>query len=148
MKKRDQCKVQVWNDHSFAWEENFKSKKLTIPGKSFIELPFYEAYEFKGQYVNLLKKADETEDEKTQKRIRCEEAEWKAIQDIPAGEDDDGQEIFACNAKECKKLFTTESALIKHSEKDHAGEFVVDQEAEREAPKRKPGRPPKEHATA
>ena len=147
--KRDQCKVQVWNDHSFPWEETFKGKKLTIPGNGHIMLPFYEAYEFKGQFVILTMKADETEDEKTQKRIRCVEKEWEDYQKGPEDEDDESDlsEIFMCNAKDCKKAFTTQAGLVKHSEKDHAGEFVVDQEAEREAPRRR-GRPPKEHATA
>lgn len=145
--KRDQCNVQVWNDHSFPWEETFKGDKVTIPANGFKLMPFYEAYEFKGQFFVLAMNADETENAKTQKRIRCVEDEFMKSQSSPQ-DSDDGQEIFMCNAKECKKVFTTEAALVKHSEHSHADDVVVDYEAEREVPKRKPGRPAKVTATA
>lgn len=140
--KRDQFKVQVWNDHDFPWTEMFKGDKVTIPPKSFLEMNFYEAHEFKGQYVVLEKMADETINPKTQKRIRCVEAAHAKA--LSGGNDgaDDGQEVFQCNAKGCRKMFTTESALLNHSETTHAEEMVTDGDAEEALPKKR-GRPAK-----
>lgn len=148
MKNRDQYPVQVWNDHSFAWDETFKGEKVSIPANGFKEMPFYEGHEFKGQFVVLTMKADETEDPKTQKRIRIVEAAYKSALENPTESDEKSEELHPCMAKDCKRVFRTESALIKHSIKDHEDESIVDEEAEQEMPKRGPGRPPKAQATA
>lgn len=136
--KRDQHKVQVWNDHDFTWEEIFKGDKISIPPKGHISMNFYEAYEFRGQIVPLMKQADETISPKSQKKIRCVEADFEK-----ACHDNDVEELqdnFTCNL--CKEDFSSAASLVKHSEQKHADRIVTDPDAEEAAPKKR-GRPPK-----
>lgn len=128
-------KVKVWNDNSVIWTESFKGEKITIPAKSFVEMDFYEAHEFKGQFSPVKLKGDGTQDPTTFKMIRVEMPTKET-----ADGDDDGQEIFQCNM--CRKIFTTDAALTKHSESQHADHIVVDADAEKLVAKKR-GRPTK-----
>ena len=121
-------RAKVWNDSDHDWSEVFKGEKLHIPARKFIEMEFYDAHEFKSQYSPIKIKADDTQDEKSYKRIRVEKV---------AQEDGevDRQEVFPCNL--CKKVFNSEEALIKHSAKEHADDVIVDAMAEESVPKRK-----------
>jgi uncharacterized C2H2 Zn-finger protein len=130
------AKVKVWNDNTVTWNEKFKGDDVKIPAKGYVEMEFYEAHEFKGQFSPIKVKADGTQDPGSFKMIRVE-----PLEETAAGEIEDGQEIFPCNL--CRKVFTTEAALLKHSDAAHADRMVNDPEAEKHAPKRGPGRPPK-----
>lgn len=126
-------RAKVWNDNTCEWTEMFKGEKVTIPAGKYIEMEFYDAHEFKGQYSPIKIKPDDTQDPKSFKMIRV----VKVTQED--GELDDSKQVFPCNL--CKKVFTTEAALIAHSAKEHADQMIVDPSAEEEVPKRKPGRP-------
>ena len=135
------AKVKVWNDNTVAWTEKFKGDDVKIPPRGYIEMEFYEAHEFKGQFSPIKVRADGTQDPGSFKMIRVEPLEQKN-----EGEIEDGQEIFPCNL--CRKVYTTEEALLKHSESAHSAQMVTDPEAEKHAPKRGPGRPKQTEATA
>lgn len=135
-------KARVWNDNKTTdWSEDFKGKTIKIASGKSIDMDFFDAHEFKGQYSPIRLLADETQDPKSYKTIRVEE-----ILDA-ADELDSGMEIFPCNA--CKKIYNSQDALDLHS-KEHSDRVVTDPEGEREAQrmaKRKPGRPAKVEAT-
>lgn len=129
------AKCKVWNDNPKTdWKESFKGEMLTIPSGKFIEMEFYEAHEFKGQYSPIRILGDETQDPRSYKMIRVE----KIIEE--QGEIE-VQEIFPCNL--CKKKFDSEASLEKHSQSSHADRVIVDELAEEAMPKKKMGRPAK-----
>lgn len=129
-------RVKVWNDNPHTdWKETFKGDEINIKSGTFIEMEFFEAHEFKGQYSPIRLKPDETQDPKSFKMIRVEPLTQEKKDTL----EEDGQEIFPCQL--CKKVYTTEASLLKHSILLHADKFVTDELAEAELPKRK-GRPP------
>lgn len=127
-------KVKVWNNNTVDWKEKFKGELIVIPSKGYIEMEFYEAHEFKGQFSPINIKGDGTQDPTSFKMIKVD----PPVQ-LEAAESD-ADEVFPCNV--CKKVYTTEGALVKHSEAQHADRMVTDFEAEKEIP-RKRGRPAK-----
>lgn len=122
--------VKVWNDGDYDWKETFKGDPVSIKAKEFITMERQDAIEFRGQYYPPKIMSDDTQDPKSYKRIRIE---------IPldvSPEQDEGMEVFMCQA--CKRAFTTDALLVKHSESEHADRaIVVDAVAEKEAMKRK-----------
>lgn len=131
-------KVKVYTDnpHVKVWKETFKGETIEIKYGEPIEMEFYEAHEFRGQFYPQIIRADRTQDPVSFKMIRVEK---------PAeGEVDDGVEVFQCNA--CKKVFTTDTLLTKHGESVHGDKMVIDPALDREiaAKKRGPGRPTKD----
>lgn len=126
-------RCRVWNDNPDTdWKETFKGDVLVIPKGKYIEMEFHDAHEFKGQYSPIRLRSDDTQDPASFKRIRVE----KIIDDMEDGEIE-VQTVFPCNM--CKKAFDSDEKLVAHSEKMHADKVIVDQEAERAAPKK--GRP-------
>lgn len=124
-------RCKVWNDNPHTdWKETFKGDAVVIPSGKSIEMEFYDAHEFKGQYSPIRLKPDETQDPKSFKMIRVE----KIIDDREDGEIE-VQTVFPCNL--CKKAFDSEEKLVAHSEKNHADKIVVDEEAELVAPKKR-----------
>lgn len=121
-------KVKLWNDGDYDWTEMFKGDKITIKSKQCIELEESEAVEFKGQFPGFQRLADGTQDPKTMKRLRIEKPKHTE-------EEEEGIEIFPCQA--CRKVFTTEELLLKHSDKEHADSVVVDPVAEKEIKSKK-----------
>lgn len=121
-------KVKVWNDSTHDWTETFKGDKITIKAKEHIEMEESEAVEFKGQYSGFHLLANGTQDPKTMKMIRIEKPKHTP-------EEEEGMEIFPCQA--CRKVFTTEELLLKHSDKEHAAQVVVDPVAEKEMKSKK-----------
>lgn len=124
-------RCKVWNDNPHTdWKETFKGDIVTIPSKKFIEMEFYDAHEFKGQYSPIKLKPDETQDPASFKMIRVE----KIVENMEDGEIE-VPDVFPCNL--CKKAFDSEEALIKHATAQHADRMIVDEEAESAAPKKK-----------
>lgn len=135
-------RCKVWNDNPHTdWKEMFKGDLVTIPSGKSIDMEFYDAHEFKGQYSPIKLKPDETQDPKSFKMIRVE----KIVENKEAGELE-VQNVFPCNL--CKKVFDSEETLVTHSEKMHADQIVVDEEAEQSAPKKKIVRKQKVEARA
>lgn len=127
-------RVRVWNDNKHTtWKEKFKGDDVVIKSGAFVEMEFYEAHEFKGQFSPIKVKGDGTQDETSFKMIRVE-----PITDSASS--DEEIEAYPCNL--CKKNYASEAALLKHSETSHADRMVTDAEAE-QIVKRKPGRPAK-----
>lgn len=121
-------KVKVWNDSEYDWTEPFKGEKITIKSKQFIEMDESDAVDFRGQFPGYLKLADGTQDPKTMKKIRIEKPKHTE-------EEEEGMEIFPCQA--CRKVFTTEELLLKHSDKEHSDKVIVDPVAEKELKSKK-----------
>lgn len=44
------AQVKVWNKNIHPLTELFKGNQITIPAGKYIEMEFFEAHEFKGQY--------------------------------------------------------------------------------------------------
>lgn len=44
------AQAKVWNLNTYPLTEEFKGKKIEIPAGKFIEMEFFEAHEFRGQY--------------------------------------------------------------------------------------------------
>ncbi len=127
-------KVKVWNDNPHTdWAEKFKGDDVNIPSGKCIEMEFYEAHEFRGQYTPIRIRGDGTQDPKSFKMIRVEQLTQEKRDEM-----DEGQEVFQCNL--CKKIYTTEASLMKHSESQHEDQIVVDHDAEKSIPKKR-GRP-------
>lgn len=135
--RRDQCKVQVWNDQNFTWKETFKGDPLEIPAGKFIEMNFYEAVEFRGQMIPLADDGNGRIHEKSLKKIRVVEHEWAEYQKQADGD----EEPISYPCALCKETFETTKALVEHSVKRHAERIVTDSEAESALPKKR-GRPP------
>lgn len=129
-------KVKVWNDNKLTdWKEKFKGDDIIIPRQKCIEMEFYDAHEFKGQFSPIRVKGDGTQDPASFKMIRVETPTAEQMDEL-----DEGQEVFQCNM--CKRTYTTEAGLIKHSEAQHSDHIVTDATAEEALPKKR-GRPPK-----
>ena len=49
------ARARVWNEHTEEHVEEFRGEILRIPPKSFIELPWPSAVQFRGQYTPILR---------------------------------------------------------------------------------------------
>lgn len=132
-------KVKVYNDNEKVpkWKETFKGEEVVIEFGKPIEMDFFDAHEFKGQYFPMrLLGDDATQDPKTMKMIRVEAVDLNAL-----NKEVEKTMGFTCNA--CKKSYANVSLLTKHSEVEHADLVVIDEQIEDEIKeaKRKPGRP-------
>jgi len=130
-------KVKVWNNNTVEWKEKFKGEDIVIPSKGYIEMEFYEAHEFKGQFAPIKIKGDGTQDPTSFKMIKVDALKQEEKDEL----EEEGQEVYPCNL--CKKVYSTEGALVKHSEAQHAEAMVTDFEAEKQVPAKKRGRPAK-----
>jgi hypothetical protein len=127
-------RARIYNDNPHTdWKEQFKGEWVNIPSGKFIEMEFYEAHEFKGQFSPIRIRSDETQDPASFKMIRVEK--------IDTAKEEEPSQTFNCNL--CKKNFPDEESLLHHSEKNHADKIFTDEALEAEAPKRR-GRPPKQ----
>jgi len=139
-------KVKVYNDNQNVkvWKETFKGLDVEIEYGKPIEMDFYEAHEFRGQYFPIKKLADETQDPKTMKMIRVESVDLNELH-----EDIKKTAGYKCNA--CNKNYPSALMLFKHSEVEHAEQMVEDPELDHEIEiekKAKRGRPAKISAEA
>lgn len=129
-------RARVWNDNPHTdWNETFKGDKVHIPSGKFVEMEFYDANEFRGQFSPIRILPNDSEDPKSYKMIRIEKLDNKEAGEIEL------QKSFPCNL--CKKAFSSEETLLKHSDATHADRVIVDEIAEDAMPKKKLGRPAK-----
>lgn len=101
-------KVRVYNDSPWTHKETFKGDPIAIPGNGFIEMEYFEAHEFKGQYFPITKDAGGQQDEKSYKRIRLVPIE---------GEDAKAELKPTCQA--CKYEATSKQDLEDHIDATH-----------------------------
>lgn len=76
-------KVKVWNDNVHPHTEMFKGDQIHIPPKSFIEMEWEEAIEFKGQFTGIKRRGDDSPDPTGFKMIRVEAPSEPIFKDLP-----------------------------------------------------------------
>lgn len=105
--------VKVWNDNTHDLVELFKGNKVMIPAKSFIEMEYYEAGEFKGQYHPRPVDNDGkmVDDAKHYKMVRIEKPTDKAVPIKAVGG-------FAC--MKCQQAYQAQDELDFHVKSKHA----------------------------
>lgn len=64
--------VKVWNDNTHPFTQVFKEKKISIPAKSYVEMEFYDAYDFLGTYFPVEHDAAGIQDPKSYKMLRVD----------------------------------------------------------------------------
>lgn len=64
--------VNVWNDNTYPFSQEFKGNKITIPPKSSIEMDYEEAVEFRGLFSPVVKNTDGVPLPESYKMIRVE----------------------------------------------------------------------------
>lgn len=132
-------RVKVWNDNNHELKELFKGDKVSIPAKGFIEMEFYEAHEFKGQYHPQPVDNDGKllQDSKYFKIIRIEPIDGTKKEEV--------QSSHVC--MQCKHMSPSSEELEAHVKVRHSSAARLELPAEDEviaAKKRGPGRPPKD----
>lgn len=104
--------ARVWNDDSKPYREMFKEQLIEIPSKGFVEMDFFEANLFMGQFTPIRKNG--LGDELTCKRLRLERI----------GAPDEAKPENRCNL--CKGKFDTANELKLHSEAFHKERMIVE----------------------
>lgn len=119
-------KCRVYNDSPWVHKETFKGDPVVIPANGFIEMEFYDAHEFKGQYVPIVKDAGGQQDEKSFKRIRI----------IPiTGEESKVEAKQVCQA--CKYEASSKQDLEEHIDATHLDELAEPAVAEKRRKEKK-----------
>lgn len=139
--------ARVWNEDSEKYEEVYKNKLISIPAKgtydkdglpsNFVTMDYSEGNNFLGTYTPIIR--DGLGNDKRLKKLRIERIDG-THQELKSV-------IIPC--PRCGLKFHTQDEIDNHIMANHLAdldkksrdEFVQSQEA---APKRKPGRPPKE----
>src|SRR4051812_48653121 len=98
------AQVKVWNDNDHDYKEKFKDNDVVIKAKSFIEMEYYEAHEFKGTFRGVERDGDNQPMPRSFKMIRIEEPK--------AGEVDAKIETNVCGA--CKFRGKDPKNLLEH----------------------------------
>jgi hypothetical protein len=102
-------RAKVYNDSPWPHTETFKGDKVTVPANGSIEMEFFDAHEFKGQFYPPLVDADGGQQEKSFKRIR--------VMPIVEGEAALSPEKPRCQA--CKYEATSKQDLEDHIDANH-----------------------------
>lgn len=71
--------VKVWNDNAYPFSQEFKGNKITIPPKSFCEMDYEEAVEFRGLFSPVIKDTDGVPLPESYKMIRVERPAQVAV---------------------------------------------------------------------
>lgn len=127
-------KVRVWNDNTHPHTEMFKGDKIHIPAGKYVEMEFYEAHEFRGQYTPILRDFDGNPVESSYKKIRIEKIEGATAKD-------EGQPEGKVSCQACGKGFLSSKDLEEHIDEMH-----IDQITDPEVAQKRRGRPRKEVA--
>lgn len=141
--------AQVWNDNVHPYKEVFKEKTIQIAPKSFIEMDFDEAKEFKSQYSPIVHDGEGNPLPTSYKMIRV----------VPLKQDQRAEPLIchatgkiASSPEELAKMNAEHAGILEESSKKHVDEMAkmraeLDElrarNSELEA-KRGPGRPKKE----
>lgn len=138
-------KWRVYNMHpqGFTHTEKFRDEMISIKAGSFVLMDYEDAVLFKGQYFPTKMDAMNQQDPKTFKCIKIEAEE--------AGSKPELIKTYVCHVD--GKEFPSKAELeayvqAKYGElepfKDEALDAEIEKHASEEAPRRKPGRPPRE----
>ncbi len=111
-----QEQAQVWNDFSKEHVEMFKGDEIRIPAKSFINMNWSDAVQFRGQYTPIIR--DGLGNDLKPKMIRLVRVE--AVVEEPKD--------FTCQMD--GKSFANQAELDKHIAENHT-ESMVDADAKK-----------------
>jgi hypothetical protein len=121
--------ARVWNDNDHPHKEKFKGEDIVIPPHKFVEMEFYEAYEFKGRMTPIKYDGNNVQTPQSYKMIRVEPIAEGAAASAP--------ETHTCLA--CNKSHATKAELEAHTDMEH-----LDVLADQELAQKRRGRPRKE----
>ena len=113
--------VKVWNLNSIPHVEMFKGKQIRIEPQSCIDMEFYEAYEFRGQFKPMI--ADENGKPKLPESAKMIRVVDNGV--IPEAIDQ-GNTCMVCKYKA-----VNEKDLMAHITANHTAQAVRDEEAEK-----------------
>lgn len=116
--------VRVWNDHTEDHVEEFRGDKVVIKAKGFVEMPYPDAVQFRGQFTPIIR--DGLGNDLKPKRIRIERGAAPA----PVVET---KKTFTCMA--CVEDFPSQEKLDDHTADKHLDE-VLDKDAKEKLAKR------------
>ncbi len=102
--------VRVYNDNIYPHKEKFKGEEIYIPPKCFVEMEFYDAVEFKGQYTPIVVDGGGAPIPQSFKMIRIVQPDGFQLED---------SKKIVCNS--CGKQFDSSKELD-----DHVNEFHID----------------------
>ncbi len=120
-----QAIAKVWNDHNKEHVEKFKGDEIRIPANGYIEMPWQEAIQFRGQYSPIIR--DGLGNDLKPKKIRLEK---KSVESSDANI----APIFMCQMD--RQEFGTQAELDEHVRINHL-ESLVDENAKRLLQKKK-----------
>lgn len=125
--------VKVWNKNTHPFTTTFKGDKITIPPQGFVEMEYYDAYEFRGQYHPQMLDHDGIPLPSSYKMIQVEDSKSGA----PVFETSDTK----CMA--CKFNGTTKFELERHTKEAHSETLLVNEELDKELALKKASEPTK-----
>jgi hypothetical protein len=144
--------ARVWNDNVYPHTEKFKEQEITIPPKSFIEMDYHEAKEFRSQFTAIKTDGERNPLPQSFKMIRVEKLGTDEAVNLPLVCHATGKlaaseaELAKMNAEhignlEEKSKETLETTARLQKEIDDLKAALAERVA---AEKRGPGRPKKE----
>lgn len=108
--------ARVWNDNTYPFTDpDFKGDKIHIPSKSYIEMEYNEANEFRGKFSPIYRDADGQPTPQSYKMIRIEKIEDSSPKEKVA-------EMHACHG--CRDKFLTKEELENHIDEHHLDQLT------------------------
>lgn len=127
-------RARVWNRGPLTLKEMFKGEPLEIKAGEFVEMEFYDAHEYKGQYRPINTDAGGFGTPESFKMVE--------VVKIVDGEED-AIDVQTHKCMSCSKTYESEKVLKAHCEEAHeTQETLVIPDMDREIQKKK-GRPAK-----
>lgn len=121
----DNQTVMVYNDNIYPLTENFKGDRIHIEPNQFVEMDFYDAHEFKGQYKPIQVDGAGNKKPESFKKVRIVMPKDFNIQKAMNISPDSS---LKCNA--CGKVFKNVVELNKHVSDFHSSQ-KFDEEKDR-----------------
>lgn len=113
--------VKVWNRNSFDHKELFKDDAVFIPAGKYIEMDYYDAVQFLGQFYPMKFGKDGIQDPKSYKWLEIDPEDKKKVFQSK-GDKDEKDQVFVCHR--CNKEFLTKNGLLKHIKTRHLDEMA------------------------
>ena len=113
--------VKVWNRNSYDYKEKFKGEEIFIKAGGYVKMDRWEANQFLGSYVPIIKGKDEQQDPRSYKYLEIDQEDLRRIRIQQEGGSEGSQKTFVCHA--CGKEFLTKNGLLKHIKTKHLDEM-------------------------
>lgn len=117
--------VRVYNDNVYPHKEKFKGDVLLIPSKKYIEMDFFDAVEFLGQYTPIKVDGGGAHVAEGFKMLRIVKPDDFKIED---------SKLIKCQA--CGETFPGEDELDAHINEKHVDQ-IVDEDEQKKRRKKK-----------